>query len=403
MPSRRDILRAAAGLGIWGGVGLPGLAFAVAPTEKRLMLVVLRGGMDGLAAFPPYGDASFAQVREALAPRPPGEADGVLDLDGFFGMHPALAPLHPLYRRGEFLLAHAMAIPLRSRSHFNAQDVLENGAAGLNVARDGWLNRAVGALGQDDRRLGLAVGYGVPLVLQGAVPVTSWAPAQLPVLAPDFMTKIALMFEDYPLFANSLAEGLRAQILSERVMRYRGPKNPRNLQSPRQFTTLAEAAGRLMAAADGPRIAVVEMGGWDTHRQQGATGGRIGRNLGFLAEGLAALPGIMGPAWKHTVVLAVTEFGRTAMMNGSAGTDHGTAGAGFLMGGAVAGGRVLADWPGLDHEALYEGRDLAPTLDMRGLFKAVLRDHLGIGTDTLDATVFPDGTGVKIPNGLIRG
>jgi uncharacterized protein (DUF1501 family) len=408
MKSRRNFLTGVAGAGLWTGLGLPGLglpglAFAAAPVDQRLLLVVLRGGMDGLAALPPYGEPHYASLRGKLAFAPPGREDGAIDLDGRFGLHPALRPLEKLYRRKELLPIHAVAIPLRTRSHFDAQDVLENGGSSAHETPDGWLNRALGALQGDDRRLGLAVGYATPSVMRGTVPVASWAPAKLPPSSDDLLDKLTGLYRDDPVFHKALAEGRRAKMMTASVMGGSNKMARGNLRSPGRFKTLAAAAGRLLAAADGPRIGVVEMGGWDTHANQGNGSGRLARNLSHLAEGLAQLPDQLGPAWDKTVVAVVSEFGRTVRVNGSGGSDHGTAGAAFLLGGAVAGGRVATRWPGLAPESLYENRDLAPTSDIRALFKTILGDHFGLDGSTLEDKVFPNSRGSKAPPGkLIR-
>lgn len=402
MTTRRQFIARASGAGLIAASGLPGLAFAAAPTDRRLVLVILRGGMDGLAALPPYGDPAYGSLHGKLAIAPAGRAGGALRLDGMFGLHPALAPLHRFYQRGELLPVHAVAIAQRTRSHFDAQDVLENGAARAHAVPDGWLNRALRALHAGDRRLGLAVGYAVPPVLRGDVPVASWAPARLPAAPPALLDKLARLYTGDPVLGSALAEGRRAQDMAKKVLGDSKMKGG-NLRSPGRFKTLAEAAGRLLGAADGARIGVIEMGGWDTHANQGAHDGRLARNLSLLAGGLAALAERLGPAWRDTVVIAATEFGRTARMNGTRGTDHGTASAAFLLGGAVAGGRVAARWPGLAPDALYQNRDLAPTSDMRALFKTVLRDHLGIAQGTLDRDIFPGSAGAPPPPGaLIR-
>lgn len=402
MSTRRQFIFQAAGASLVTTAGLPGLALAAAPTDRRLLLVILRGGMDGLSALPPYGDPSYEDLRGNLGIARPNNADGALKLDGFFGLHPALEPLHRFYEREEFLPIHAVAIPQRTRSHFDAQDVLENGATRAHKTPDGWLNRALRTLQAGDNRLGLAVGYAVPPVLRGAVPVASWAPATLPPSAPALLDKLARLYDGDPVFSPALAEGRRAQEMTGKLLGNRTMKRG-NLRSPGRFKALSSAAGRLLAAEDGARVGVIEMGGWDTHANQGAHEGRLARNLSILANGLAALPEQLGPVWRKTAVIVTTEFGRTVRMNGTRGTDHGTAGAAFLLGGAVAGGRVAARWPGLASEALFQNRDLAPTSDLRGLFKTVLRDHMGINPAILDREIFPDSAGATPPPGrLIR-
>jgi uncharacterized protein (DUF1501 family) len=401
MTTRRQFISQTTGAGLIAVTGLPGLALASAPTDRRLVLVILRGGMDGLAAVPPYGDPDYEALRDKLVIGPSGKSDGALRLDGFFGLHPALKPLHRFYDRKELLPIHAIAIAQRTRSHFDAQDVLENGANRAHEVPDGWLNRALKTLQGDDRRLGLAVGYAVPPVLRGNVPVASWAPARLPPSSVAFLDKLARLYDDDPVFGVALAEGRRAQGMTSKLLGDKKMMKRGNLRSPGRFKGLAEACGRLLAAEDGPRIGVIEMGGWDTHANQGAHEGRLARNLSLLAAGLVTLPQQLGPAWRKTVVVVATEFGRTVRMNGTRGSDHGTASAAFLLGGAVAGGRVAARWPGLASDALFQNRDLAPTSDLRGLFKAVLRDHIGIGSAALEQNIFPASAGAKAPPGVL--
>ena len=401
-PTRRQFISQTAVAGLVAAAGLPGLALAAAPTDRRLLLVILRGGMDGLSALPPYGDPEYDGLRGELRIARPESAAGALRLDGLFGLHPALKPLYPFFERDELLPIHAIAIPQRTRSHFDAQDVLENGAARAHTLPDGWLNRALRILQTGDNRLGLAVGYAIPPVLRGGIPVASWAPANLPPSAPSLLDKLALLYDGDPVFGPALSEGRRVQEMTGKLLGSKKMKRG-NLRSPGRFKILSNAAGRLLAAEDGARVAVVEMGGWDTHANQGAHEGRLARNLFLLAQSLSALPEQLGPAWHKTVVIVATEFGRTARMNGTRGTDHGTAGAAFLLGGAVAGGRVAARWPGLTPDALFQNRDLAATSDLRGLFKTVLRDHMGIAATELDQLVFPESTGALPPPGrLIR-
>ena len=403
MRNRREFLAGVSGAGLWAGLGMPGLALAAAPVEQRLLMVILRGGMDGLAALPPFAEPNFAALRGKLAIAPPGREGGAIDLGDGFGLHPALKPLETFYRRAELLPIHALAIPLRTRSHFDAQDVLENGAARAHETQDGWLNRALVQLQGEDSRLGLAVGYAIPTVLRGPAPVASWAPAKLPPSSGDLLDKLARLYRDDPLFHKALAEGRRAKMMTASVMGNSNAMKRGNLRSPGRFKTLVSAAGRLLAAPDGPRIGVVEMGGWDTHANQGNASGRLARNLSLLAEGLVLLPDLLGPAWDKTVVAIVSEFGRTVRINGSGGSDHGTAGAAFLMGGAVAGGRVATRWPGLAPGDLFENRDLAPTSDVRALFKTILQDHFGLDQPTLDGRVFPNSAeAVGPPGRLIR-
>jgi uncharacterized protein (DUF1501 family) len=379
------------------------LALAQAPGDARLVVIILRGALDGLAAVPAYGDPAFAALRGPLALPEPGREGGVLDLGGTFGLHPRLANLHGFYAASEALVLHAVAGPYRSRSHFEAQDMLESGAD--ERLSSGWLNRALQAMPQTGpNRRGLAVGVDVPLLLRGPVQVGSYSPPGLAQPQADLMARIAALHASDPVLGPVFAEGLRArgfaaEALSgaEEAMAPGGAaeRRPANRAA---FPSLAAAAGRLMAAAGGPRVAAMELGGWDTHAAQAA---RLAGPLGQLDAGLAAMRGQLGEHWRRTAVLVITEFGRTVRANGTNGTDHGTGGVAFLLGGAVAGGRVRGDWPGLAEARLYQGRDLQPTTDLRAVAKGLLRDHLKLPPAAV-ARAFPDSEAVASLGGLLR-
>jgi uncharacterized protein (DUF1501 family) len=371
-------------------------AFAAATDDARFALVILRGGLDGLAAVPPYGEGQYARLRGPLALGAPGGDGGVLQLDGLFGLHPALANFHRMYSEGELAVAHAVASPYRERSHFDGQKVLEAGGTSPETSDGGWLNRALAALAEESfGRHAIALADSVPLVLRGPVTVSSWAPSRLPDADSDTLARIREIYEATdPALATQLTEALNARNLAgdagmDGAMRNGG----------QQLAPLASAAGRFLAAADGPRIAVLESGGWDTHANQGAAAGTLAQRLQQLDSGVATLKTELGALWERTTVVIVTEFGRTVAANGTRGTDHGTAGVAFAAGGAVTGGRVIGDWPGLSSSDLYQGRDLMPTLDMRALFKGVLGEQYGLSERALDTVVFPESAAVA-PVGL---
>jgi uncharacterized protein (DUF1501 family) len=386
MPTRRQILGAMAVLPL-AGVTFP--SWAAPGGGERLVVVILRGGLDGLSAVQPHADPDFARVRGPLAL---GAPDGLLDLDGTFGLHPSLARLHGLYRKGEAAVLHATTTPYRDRSHFSGQDTLENGTTSATGARDGWLARALPMVrpGSD----AIAVSESVPYLLRGAKRVASWAPASRRPVDEDTMARLTLLYAEDPLFAGALDEALQADALSGKPGRAKTDGPP-----PDRFSVLMDSAARFLAKPDGPRVAVVNMGGWDTHTNQNA---RLTRLLGSLDSGLDTLCTTLGDAWRRTAVLVVTEFGRTVAINGTKGTDHGTGGIALLAGGAIKGGRVIADWPGLAQASLLDGRDLRPTLDLRAAAKGLLHDHLRIATSALDTTVFPESGGVRPLQGLIR-
>jgi uncharacterized protein (DUF1501 family) len=376
----------------------PRIALAAAPTDRRFVFVVLRGALDGLATVPPWFDRDYAPLRAGLAPMAPGSAEGALDLDGRFGLHPALAQLHAMFRTGEAAIVHAVATPYRERSHFDAQDLLENGTTRARGASDGWLNRALALMDHGEQRIGLAVGHNVPLVLRGPVAVGSWAPQELPTPSPDFIALLGQLYtRDAPL-ARALQEARRTHAMAEDVL-----GEPRQAGSAGRgvdaLPMTARALGRLLAAADGPRVATLEIGGWDTHAMQNA---RLAQMLRALDQSIATMRAALDATWQRTVVAVVTEFGRTVHRNGTGGTDHGTASIAMLIGGAVAGGRVLGTWPGLAEAKLHQGRDLAPTTDLRAVLKGVLLAHLGLPRQGLERSVFP-GSGDAMPlAGLVK-
>ncbi|WP_421993839.1 DUF1501 domain-containing protein [Roseococcus sp.] len=384
-------------LGLAGAMALGGTRLALAegpPGEKRLVVVMLRGALDGLAAVAPYGDPGFATLRGGHAPPEPGQEGGTLDLGGFFGLHPALPRLHGLYCSDQALVVHAVAGPWRSRSHFDAQDFLESGST--QRLPDGWLNRALATMPGEAAgyaRRGLALGIEVPLLLRGPVRVGSFASQARARPDTQVLAALVRLHRADRELGPAFTEGLRSRGFSSGVLAGLEPPPP----GTSGFATLARSAGRLLADPRGPRVAAMELGGWDTHATQGP---KLIGALNQLDEGLEALRAGLGAAWAQTAVLVMTEFGRTARINGTQGTDHGTAGVAFLLGGAVRGGRVLADWPGVGPGKLFENRDLAPTLDLRRVAKGLLRDHLGLGEAAL-LRAFPNSREAEALAGLV--
>jgi uncharacterized protein (DUF1501 family) len=399
MVNRRDLLKAA-GAGAMAA-GIPAVTFAAFGTDSRFVLVILRGAADGLALAAPYGDGNYSKRRGELAIPPPGDPDGLNKLDGLFGLHPSLAGVFTEYQKKQALIVHAIASPYRDRSHFDGQDVLESGAAQTGSLRDGWLNRALlplgGSLGNE---VAIAMAQNTPLVLRGQNQVTSWAPSQMPDADDSTLQRLQDMYAGDEFFATRLAQALRSQEIADDQaamgrMRSRG-------SDAQQLRTMMQATARFLTTADGPRIAVLETSGWDTHANQGAGTGSLANRLLGLDGGLTTLRDELGNAWSKTVVAVVTEFGRTVAVNGTRGTDHGTASAAILLGGAVNGGRVVADWPGLGKADLYQNRDLRPTADIRSLFKGVLSGHLSLSDSLLNGTVFPDSVAARPMENLIR-
>ena len=401
MIARRRLLQGLGATGAVGAMGLPSLGLAHAHTNRRLVVIILRGGLDGLAAVPPYGDRAYREHRQGLALPPPDQPDGLLDLDGFYGLHPAMEPLVPLFRAGELLVVHAVAPPHGERSHFAAQDILENGADRQFAHRDGWLNRALASF-ESDADLGIAVGRTVPLILRGDVPVASWTPSPRPSHGDEFLRRVAGLYRDDALIGAAIDEALRINAVAEASLTDDDRMAGRGGRRPEALEFVFRVTGAMLASADGPRVATLEVSGWETHARQGAVRGVLSGRLANLANGLGTFAVALGPAWRKTVVLVVTEFGRRVAENGSGGTDHGTGGVALLLGGAVAGGRVVADWHGLATSQLFEDRDLTATRDLRSVFKGVLRDHLGVAESELEDRVFPDSRAAPANEGLIR-
>jgi uncharacterized protein (DUF1501 family) len=387
-------------LGLSASALLGGARLALASTppttgraDARLVIVLMRGALDGLSAVPAYGDPDFAAHRGELGLPQPGQEGGLLDLGGFFGLHPVMTRMHGFYTANEATILHAVAGPYRTRSHFDAQDLMESGAS--ERLSSGWLNRALGGLpvapGNAGARTGLAVGEDLPLLMRGDQRVSMYAPPRNLMPDPDLYARLADLAHDDPLLGPALTEGLRTRGFSKGLLE---PE----MQRGGGFARLAAVAGRLLAAPSGPRVAALEIGGWDTHSGQN---NRLRGPLGQLDEGLGNLRTELGDAWKHTAVLVMTEFGRTVRVNGNAGTDHGTGTVAFLVGGAVAGGKVLTDWPGLAQSKLFENRDLQPTMDLREVAKGLLRDHLKLSPAAV-AAAFPESGSIAVRDKLLR-
>jgi uncharacterized protein (DUF1501 family) len=387
------------GTGAWaaGAALLPTVLFAKTGGAARLVVVVLRGALDGLAAVPPHGDRDYAALHRELAIAAPGGADGALALDNTFGLHPSLRFLHECYLGGELVVFHAVASPYRERSHFDGQSVLENGLTQPLGTADGWLNRALRSLparSASQWERAVAVSQNVPLILRGDVPVLSKSPFATPDVDEDLLARLADLYSKDEWFSARLSEAVHGERLAD------APTG--KPAGATRVGNVARMAATLMRSDGGPEVAVLEATGWDTHANQGGSKGSLAQRLAGLDDALRTLADGLGPLWPQTAVLVVTEFGRTAAVNGTRGTDHGTGGCAFLAGGAVRGGRVIADWPGLARNALLDDRDLRPTTDLRSIFKAVLGDHMRIDDGTLAARVFPNSNGARPLQGLIR-
>jgi uncharacterized protein (DUF1501 family) len=399
------------------GAALPKVLFAHTGGSARLVVVILRGALDGLAAVPPYADTNYVGLHRELAIAAPGQPEGALALDGTFGLHPSFAFLHERYLARELVVFHAVASPYRDRSHFDGQNVLENGLTKPLGTADGWLNRALAALPRGAGAAGeraVAISQNVPLILRGDAPVISKSPQSTPDVDEELLARLADLYSKDDWFSARLSEAVQTDKLADEgstladspsmdaspaMAAQSAAVRP---AAPDRVSGVAHMAATLMRSEGGPEVAVIEASGWDTHANQGGAKGALGQRLTGLDKALRTLADELGPLWQQTAVLVVTEFGRTAAMNGTRGTDHGTGGAALLVGGAVSGGRVIADWPGLARTALLDNRDLRPTLDLRSIFKAILDEHMRVDAKTLATRVFPDSSGARPLQGLMR-
>ena len=395
-PLRRRLFTAAAVTGSLAAWPTLTLAGAAGPGANRFVLVILRGGMDGLSAAPAVGDPDFMAARGPLGQF----ATPALRVDSTISLHPSLVELHAMVGRGEAAVVHAVGLPYRERSHFDAQQVLESGGTRPYELSTGWLGRALVASGSK----GIALNTTVPLVLRGRADVDTWAPSALPDPSADLVARLERMYAGDPTLATALERARRLHLdapptMQDGAMGMAAGNGPR----PGGFVMLAQRATDFLNQANGPQVAVLEIGGWDTHANQAAPNGALAGGLRQLDAGLDALRSGLtsGSAWSRTVVVVASEFGREVAVNGTLGTDHGTGGVAFVLGGPVKGGRVVTDWPGLAKSQRYEGRDLKITTDLRAVLKGVLADHLQIATRSLDSEVFPGSEKVR-PLALLR-
>lgn len=364
---RRGFISMAASMG--AVIALPRLVLATADTERRFIFVIQRGAADGLSTVIPYADPNYAMLRKELTISPAES----LKLNGTFALHRSLEQIGRMYGQKQALFVHATASPYRDRSHFDGQNVLESGGQQPYELRDGWLNRLLQIM-PHARATAVAVGPAVPLTLQGAVQIDAYAPSALPTARGDLIDQAGLLFESDAQLHALWAGAIEAKAALE-VSRAR--------QDP---AGLGRLAGTFLSKANGARIAMLEMGGWDTHEQQGA---RLARQLTSLDQLVSALRDELGVLWAHTTVLIATEFGRTASINGTGGTDHGTGAVAMIVGGAVNGGRVLADWPGLSQNQLYKNRDLLPTTPLNGVIAGAAAEALGLDPEQVARAIFP--------------
>jgi uncharacterized protein (DUF1501 family) len=420
--NRRTALAAAAGLGL--SVSFLGrAAFAAGDGDlarRKLVMIVCRGGMDGLSVAPPVGDPDYAGLRGPIAIAPFGAPGGALKLDDTFGLHPALKSVYRLAQTGQARIAPAVATSDRARSHFEAQDVLESGGAVVYGTPSGWLNRTLQAMAPTRKLEALSVGVQAPLILRGPIHAASWSPGGLQGRDNRLPAILADLYAHDPLLGPALASGLATQDMAKTASSLAnaqemaelapapamiavgdpamaGKPPPANLAGNAQA---ARAAGvtvaKFMIADHGPQIVAISVDNFDTHANQGTVQGLLATRLAYLDALIDGLSDGLGPEWANTVVVAATEFGRTAHVNGTNGTDHGTASTALVLGGALKRRGIIGDWPTLQPAKLFEARDTAPTMDMRALFKGVLIEHLGVDRRALDTVIFP-GSGAVAP------
>ena len=361
----------------------PRLVFTSVETDRRFIFIIQRGAADGLHIVSPYADQDYAKMRGAMALDPATATK----LDGSFALHPALAEIAKMYNAGEALFVHAIASPYRERSHFDGQNVIETGGSAPYQVKDGWLNRLATLLPRG-KAPPIALTPTVPMALRGASEVTSYSPSPLREANADLLARVSRLYQNdallHPLWSTAMAA---RRVAGDHGSALQGPAN------------VGKLAASFLVRADGPRIAMIETIGWDTHNQQEP---RLARLLAGFDAMLAALRTGMGQSWTKTTVLVATEFGRTVAVNGTNGTDHGTATAAMLIGGAVQGRRVLADWPGLSQPSLYENRDLKATMSLEALIAGAAGESFVIDPALVARTVFKEGSGGKPMTGLIH-
>lgn len=362
----------------------PRLAFAQAASDRRFVFIIQRGAADGLGTLAPVGDPAFAAQRGVLAQ----DFADAAKLDAMFALHPNLKNVAQMYAAKEALFVHAVASPYRDRSHFDAQNVLETGGVAAYQLKDGWMNRLLSVL-PDDERKGIAIAATIPMALRGKVEVASYAPSVLPDASDDLLGRVAMLYAEDPQLHAIWEQATATRTLTGDLAANNG----------RNAAATGALAARLLAADNGARIAMIETGGWDTHAGQR---GRLGAQLNGLDQMIAALKTGLGPLWGKTMVLVATEFGRTVKVNGTQGTDHGTGSVAWLLGGAVQGGRVVADWPGLSDAALYEGRDLRPTAGLDAVIGSAAAAHFGVDPARAMPALFPGQKSARMLDGLVR-
>lgn len=394
---RRDFLKNIAlgtsGLLFLGSNGWAAKAVSDEKNRKRLVVIFLRGAVDGLNVIVPYSETAYYSNRPTIAIPRPGENGGVLPLDNHFGLHPVLSAIMPLWEQRTLAFVHASGSADSSRSHFDAQDYMETGTPGAKTTPDGWLNRLLDVLpGTHSATQGISIGPTLPRILSGKVATTNFSLKQagtraIPLDRPEIQAAFDRLYTGNDPLSVAYREGqsarkaLRAQITEEMNMSDRGAP------SPVGFAGEAQKLGRLIARDSTIKVAFVALGGWDTHINQGSSTGQLANRLTGLGETLSALVKGLGDAYSDTAIIVMSEFGRTAHENGNTGTDHGHGNVMWVAGGKVSGGKIYGDWPGISGNELYEGRDLAITTDFRQVLSSILEAQFGLTLSQLNKVI----------------
>jgi len=357
--------------------------------QKRLIVVLLRGAVDGLSVVVPYAEPAYYQARPQISLPEPGKTGGVLDLDGRFGLHPVLAPLMPLWQKKTLAFVHASGSPDQTRSHFDAQQYMENGTPGNKGTQDGWMNRLLGIISQKNPIQAVTVGESTPWILSGKMAIANLAPGRninrpLPIDRPQVATAFDKLYSNYDPLSQTYHEGRMARQALMKDLDSETKMANNGAPLPDGFPQDAQNLGRLMVKDPKIQLGFMAIGGWDTHVNQGNSQGQLARNLGKLGDGLAALIKAIEPIYQDTAIVVMSEFGRTFKQNNDGGTDHGHGNVMWVLGGKVHGGKVHGDWPGLSNNQLYQGRDLAITTDFREVISDVLQHHLKIDSTKLN-------------------
>ena len=370
---------------------------ATNPQPQRLIVVLLRGAIDGLSVVIPYQEPTYYTDRPTIAISQPGQLNGALDLDGQFGLHPALAPLLPLWQQKSLAFVHACGSNDETRSHFDAQDYLESGTPGVKITRDGWMNRLLGVMSDKSPIQAVSVGATTPRILLGKRVVANLASgrsagSRQQIDQPQISSAFDRLYTNNDPLSQTYREAraARTELLKDLAAEMKMANNGATL--PNGFPDDAQRLARLMARDPRIQVSYLAVGGWDTHINQGAAQGQLARNLEQLGKGLVALQTGLGAAYQQTTIVVMSEFGRTVKENGNGGTDHGHGNVMWLLGGGILGGKVYGKWTGLEPAQRYQGRDLAVTTDFRDVLGTVLTRRLAVDASKLPQ-VFPKYTG----------